>query len=237
MRQTKIQENVDMSLIPEITSPYIAAIVGGFVYGMVACTPTCLPYIAGYIAGINAGFRRGVTATVTFNLGRITAYAIIGAAVGAFKFVLDESLTTTLQFYMSIAFSAVTVAIGVLLLVRYKEPACNCAAEAKTAPGKHSFTSMFDFRAYTLGFSRGLILCAPMLALIGYAVAYASPIDSVLLATLFGIGTSLSPIILLGGATGWLLNKAPLFRKWISRLGAVSLIVLGAITLVNAIVI
>jgi cytochrome c-type biogenesis protein len=226
-----------MSLIPDIANPYTAALVGGFVYGVVACTPTCLPYIAGYIAGINAGFRRGITATVTFNLGRITAYAIIGAAVGAFKFVLDESLTITLQSYMSIAFSIVTVAIGVLLLVRYKEPACNCAAEAKTVPGKQGFTSRFDFSAYTLGFSRGLILCAPMLALVGYAIVYASPVDSVLLATLFGVGTAVSPIILLAGATGWLLNKAPLFRKWISRLGAVSLIALGAITLVNTIII
>jgi sulfite exporter TauE/SafE len=225
-----------MSLIPDIASPYVAALVGGFVYGVVACTPTCLPYIAGYVAGINAGFRRGVTATLTFNLGRITAYAIIGAAVGAFKFVLDVSLTTTLQSFMSIAFSAVTVAIGVLLLVRYKEPTCNCTGESKTIE-RQSFTSRIDFGAYSLGFSRGLILCAPMLTLVGYAVAYASPIDSILLATLFGVGTALSPIILLGGATGWLLNKAPLFRKWISRLGAVSLIVLGAITLVNTIVI
>jgi cytochrome c-type biogenesis protein len=225
-----------MSLIPEITSPYIAALVGGFIYGLVACTPTCLPYIAGYIAGINAGFRRGVTATLTFNVGRITAYAIIGAAVGAFKLALDVTITAALQSYTSLIFSVVTIAIGVLLLVRYKEPGCNCGVETKTAE-KKSLTSRFDFRAYTLGLSRGLILCAPMLALVGYAVAYASPIDSLLLATLFGVGTALSPIILLGGATGWLLNKAPLFRKWISRLGAVSLIVLGAFTLFNAIVI
>jgi putative Mn2+ efflux pump MntP len=39
---------------------------------------------------------------------------------------------------------------------------------------------------------------------------------------------------LLGGATGWLLNKAPLFRKWISIFGAVILIVLGVSTLLMA---
>jgi threonine/homoserine/homoserine lactone efflux protein len=58
-----------------------------------------------------------------------------------------------------------------------------------------------------------------------------------MLAVLFGLGTTLSPILLLGGATGWLLNKAPLFRKWISRLGAVALIVLGVVTLLDAIII
>jgi len=40
-----------------------------------------------------------------------------------------------------------------------------------------------------------------------------------------------------GGVTGWLLNKAPLFRKWISIMGAVILIVLGIATIANAILI
>jgi threonine/homoserine/homoserine lactone efflux protein len=53
---------------------------------------------------------------------------------------------------------------------------------------------------------------------------------------LFGLGTALSPILLLGGATGWLLNKAPLFRKWISIFGAGILILLGIGTLLTPIV-
>jgi putative Mn2+ efflux pump MntP len=56
------------------------------------------------------------------------------------------------------------------------------------------------------------------------------------LAVLFGLGTALSPMLLLGGVTGWLLNKAPLFRKWISIVGAGILIVLGIATLANAII-
>jgi putative Mn2+ efflux pump MntP len=41
--------------------------------------------------------------------------------------------------------------------------------------------------------------------------------------------------LLLGGVTGWLLTKAPLFRKWISILGSVLLIVLGLSALISAI--
>jgi sulfite exporter TauE/SafE len=82
-----------------------------------------------------------------------------------------------------------------------------------------------------------MILCAPLLTILAYAVSFASPIDSLLLAVLFGVGTALSPIILLGGATGWLLNKAPLFRIWISRAGGIALIVLGAVMLVDTIII
>jgi hypothetical protein len=54
------------------------------------------------------------------------------------------------------------------------------------------------------------------------------------LAVLFGVGTTISPLLVLGGVTGWLLNKAPLFRKWISLAGGGILILLGAITIVNS---
>jgi hypothetical protein len=53
-------------------------------------------------------------------------------------------------------------------------------------------------------------------------------------AILFGLGTALSPILLLGGITGWLLKKAPLFRKWITLGGAAILIILGIATLATA---
>ncbi len=226
-----------MSLLPEIANPYVAALAGGFLYGLVFCTPTCLPYIASYIAGINAGFRKGVSVTLIFNAGRITAYALIGAAIGLLKLLVTESFQNAFQAYSSFAFSIATIAIGVSILVRNKDPSCNCIVENTKSSGKRKISEKFDVGAYTLGFTRGLLLCTPLLAILTYAVAFASPVDSIGLAVLFGLGTTLSPILLLGGATGWLLNKAPLFRKWISRLGAVTLIVLGLVTLIDATII
>jgi cytochrome c-type biogenesis protein len=225
-----------MSLLPEIANPYIAALAGGFLYGLVFCTSTCLPYVASYIAGINAGFRRGVIVTLIFNSGRITAYALIGAAIGMFKLLVDNAFQSAFQTYSSFAFSIITISIGVTLFV-WKQPECNCPAEAGKIADSKRLRDQFDFRAYSLGLSRGLLLCAPLMWILTYAVTFASPVDSFALAVLFGLGTALSPILLLGGATGWLLNKAPLFRKWISRLGAVALIVLGLVTLIDAIII
>jgi threonine/homoserine/homoserine lactone efflux protein len=43
-------------------------------------------------------------------------------------------------------------------------------------------------------------------------------------------------MILLGGVTGWLLAKAPLFRKWISLAGGGILILLGLFTMVSSII-
>lgn len=224
-----------MSLLPEIANPYIAALAGGFVYGLFFCTSTCLPFIASYVAGINADFRRGIGVTLIFNSGRITAYALIGTAIGVFKLMMDNSFRSAFQTYSSFVFSVFTIAIGVTLLVRNKPPSCNCAAENSKISSKR-WRDHFDLRAYTLGLTRGLILCAPLVAILAYSLTFASPVDSFALAVLFGIGTSLSPMLLLGGATGWLLTKAPLFRKWISILGASALIILGFVTLISAII-
>jgi sulfite exporter TauE/SafE len=226
-----------MSLLPEIANPYFASLVIGFTNGLFFCTSTCLPYVAGYIAGVNADFRRGVGLTMIFNSGRVAAYALIGAIVGIFKLIINESFLSSFQTYSAYAFSAVSVAVGVILLVRNKQPSCKCPASTISLTGSRRLKDRFDVRAFTLGLSRGMILCVPLLTILAYSITLASPIESLALAILFGIGTSLSPIVLLGGATGWLLNKAPLFRKWISGLGAAALIVLGLVTLINAIII
>lgn len=224
-----------MSFVPELGNPYLGALVSGFAFGAVVCTSSCLPYIASYIAGINAGFRKGVLVTMIFNIGRIAAYALIGAAIGVFKLVVSDSLLASFQQYSAPAFGTVSIIIGATLLLKSrKAQGCN-KEEKKVMHGK--FLGRFDFGAFTLGFSRGLVVCTPLMWLLVASIPFASPIDSVALAVLFGTGTALSPILLFGGATGWLLSRAPLFRKWISIGGAALLIVLGAITLFSAIII
>ncbi|MBT0158454.1 hypothetical protein G4O51_00540 [Candidatus Bathyarchaeota archaeon A05DMB-2] len=68
----------------------------------------------------------------------------------------------------------------------------------------------FNFHAFSLGLSRGLVICLPLLFfLVTYSAAGTVPLDNFAIALLFEIGTALSPILLLGGITGWLLTKAP----------------------------
>lgn len=106
-----------MSLIPEIPNPYIEAFAVGLLYGLVFCTSSCLPYIASYIAGIGADFRKGVIVTLIYNIGRVTAYALIGGLIGVlsgvFRFVVSEPSISPFQQYSSYAFGIVTIAIGV----------------------------------------------------------------------------------------------------------------------------
>lgn len=229
-----------MSLMPEIPNPYLESFAVGLLYGLIFCTSACLPYIASYIAGIGAGFRKGIIVTLIYNSGRITAYALIGGLVGAFSGVfrlfVSETAMSPFQEYSSYAFSIVTVAIGISILLKNRSPSCNCNLEdnKNLELKKHA---RFDVRAFSLGLSRGLVICPPLVMLLLYSVPFAAPIDTFAVAVLFGLGTAVSPLLLLGGVTGWLLNKAPLFRKWISTIGAAILILLGAGTLINTIIV
>ena len=229
-----------MSLLPEIANPYVGAFAIGVLYGTVFCTSTCLPYIASYIAGIGADFRKGVIATLIYNLGRVTAYALIGGLVGifsgVFKLVVSEASFSAFQQYSSYGFGIVTIIIGVSILWKSRMPSRNCSQECAKNLGSKEIHGRFDVRAFSLGLSRGLIVCPYLVAiLLLYTIPFAAPIDSFVVAVLFGLGTALSPMILLGGVTGWLLNKAPLFRKWLSILGGGVLVVLGVITILSTI--
>ena len=229
-----------MSLLPEIANSYVGAFAIGVLYGTVFCTSTCLPYIASYIAGIGADFRKGVIATLIYNLGRVVAYALIGGLVGifsgVFKLVVSEASFSAFQQYSSYGFGIVTVIIGVSILWKSRMPSQNCGQECAKNLGLKQIHGRFDVRAFSLGLSRGLIVCPYLVAiLLLYTIPFAAPIDSFVVAVLFGLGTALSPMILLGGVTGWLLNKAPLFRKWISILGGGTLVVLGVITILSTV--
>jgi cytochrome c-type biogenesis protein len=228
--------------LPEISNPYLGAFTIGIFYGLVVCTASCLPYVTSYIAGTGAGFRKGVKITFIFNSGRILAYALIGAVIGLFSglfgLIIPDLTVSPFQVYSSIAFGAVTIGVGASLVWKSRKPSkCTLQnGEATIQPSTGRFRG-FDFGAFSLGLTRGLIICPPLIALLlTYAISFSNPIGSVTLSVLFGLGTTLSPILVLGGVTGWLLNKAPLFRQYISLAGAGILIALGLVTIAGALI-
>jgi len=227
-----------MSLIPEISSPYLGAFAGGLLYGVAVCTASCLPVLAGYIAGVGSGFRGSVKITFLFNGGRVLAYALIGAAVGLFggllKYFISDAAISPFQVYASLAFGFVTVAIGGWLIWKTRKPTCTCNIPPPTANKKR--LGSVDAGAFTLGLTRGLVICPPLIALLIYALPFTTPLGAVGIAVLFGLGTAISPMLILGGVTGWLLNKAPLFRKYIAIAGGTILIALGAVAIAESII-
>jgi len=229
-----------MSLIPEITNPYLYAFVGGLFFGLGYCTASCLPVVAGYIAGVGSGFKQSVKLTVIFNGGRVIAYSLIGAIIGLFSGLLQFFVTaeaiSPFQIYSSLAFGLVTVAIGVVLLFQSRKSTCNCPAPYAQVAANRMRRFGVDFGAFSLGFTRGLIVCVPLILILTTTMTLVNPTGSIAIGLLFGLGTSISPILILGGVTGWLLNKAPLFRKWIAIAGGVILIILGIVSVYSSLI-
>lgn len=226
-----------MSVLPELSNPFLQAFASGLFYGVAVCTSSCLPYLASYIAGIGADFRKGVIATIIYSSGRVSAYAVIGCLVGllsgVFRFVVNEYSLASFQQYSSYVFGTVTIIIGISILLKSRYSAHDCSPRSSKSKNFAKNINSFDLRAFSLGFSRGLVICPPLVFLLLYSVPFAAPIDSFAVAVLFGLGTALSPMLLLGGVTGWLLNKAPLFRKWLSIAGGGMLVVLGILAILN----
>ena len=216
-----------MTLLEQISNPYLASLVLGLIYGLTFCTSACLPYLVSYIAGIKAGFRKGVTVTLVYNSGRIVAYAIIGNLVGLFQTVVSDTVFSSYQPLSSVIFSVFIIVIGVSIF--YKKPTTGCVSKnAETPKGiLKNVKQRFDIRAFVMGFTRGFVLCPPLIAILLTAVTF-TQVNLTLIAVLFGAGTALSPLLFLGGAVGWLLEKAPFFRKWTSILGGAFLVLLGA---------
>jgi sulfite exporter TauE/SafE len=230
-----------MSLIPDLSNPYLGAFTGGLLYGLVVCTASCLPIVTSYIAGVGAGFGKSIKITLIFNSGRVLAYALIGGLIGLFsglfRLFISDAVISPFQIYSSLAFGIVTIVIGISIFLKARKP-CDCnVQDTKTIVAYPRIGRFgFDVGAFSLGLSRGLIVCPPLIALLIYSLPFANPLGSVGIAVLFGLGTAISPIVLLGGVTGWLLNKAPLFRKWISIAGGTALVALGIITMVGSLI-
>lgn len=215
-----------------VSFTYLEALTIGLLYGTIFCTSECLPIIASYIAGTGAGLRKGIVITVVYNLGRIISYALIGVLFGfiggSVGFLLDDSAFASFRVYSSYFIGIITILIGIHILLKNKK---NSICEKKCESMDEWKIDRLDLRAFSLGLSRGLFICPPLFALLVYSIPFGAPFDSLALAVLFGLGTSISPMLVLGGVTGWLLNKAPLFRKWLSIIGSGALIVLGFATI------
>ena len=224
-----------MTGLEQISNPYLASLVLGLLYGLTFCTSACLPYVASYIAGIKAGFRKGVEVTAIYNSGRIAAYAVIGSTAGLLKTFVNDAFFGTYQTVFSVVFGVVVIIIGASIF--FKKPSCSgCAAKDAQQQGSLKFLwRNFDVRAFFMGFSRGFVLCPPLVAFLLYALANYQA-NYTVLAALFGLGTALSPMLILAGVVGWLLEKAPLFRKWTSILGGVVLVLLGVYVLAFALI-
>lgn len=223
--------------------PLLSALLLGIVYGATFCTLTCSPFIASYIIGSDRGTRRGVLLSIIFNGGRVLTYGVLGLVVGmAGGAFLEEGLYAV---WGAILFGVAVALIGVWIAVRRRPgPACACSGGASWAQRLwHRIEPREgdggELSAAGMGLLLGMVPCPPLLALLVFAAAVGSAGTGMALGVLFGLGTVISPILIVSAAAGWfsdrIAREAPAMRGGVRRLAGLMLVVLGGWTAWNAV--
>jgi sulfite exporter TauE/SafE len=202
----------------------------GFIYGLTLCSLTCIPLITPIIFASQAGFRRGFDATAIFILARISAYTLWGAIAG----LLGEMLLRRLDSSWPGLLAGGVILLIALRIIWQGRTACSGHAangHQVKPPSRHPWLQMAS-----LGLSTSLIPCPPLSGVLIYAATTQSMFTGALLALLFGIGASASPLYYIGGTTGWLserlFKQIPQHSRWL-RLLSGAILALFAIRLLS----
>jgi len=180
----------------------------GFTSSFSACLVFCSPLIVGYIGTTRKGWSSGLKAVSLILAFRLVGFIILGLLASmAGRLLLDWLIGVT-----SISFAlggALIISLGVLIIVSHqtRNPFCKIAGKIKGVftPGD----------LVLLGLVMAFLPCAPHLVLLGFvALSATSVFQGMALAAAFGIGASISPLIL--GAVSGELSRITFSQGWIT---------------------
>jgi len=204
---------------------YLNVFLLGLSFGWGPCLASCGPLLLTYIAGSKKSSFKGLSAYLFFSLSRIFVYLVLGVLVFFLgRFVFEHFINF---FKLSMIFGGVFVILMALLMlfgVGINLPACSYLHKQIIQKDKKSIV--------ILGLITGLMPCAPLLTVLTYAgLISRSPLENLSYIFLFGLGTSLSPLILLVALAGLIprcmVNVKESYVKLFNFICAFIMIVLG----------
>ncbi|HSN90582.1 MAG TPA: sulfite exporter TauE/SafE family protein [Anaeromyxobacteraceae bacterium] len=206
-----------------VAMAFATGLLGGFGH----CVGMCGPIVGSLaLAAGPLGARRSLAGQLAYHAGRVTTYAVLGAAMGLTgNFVNVAGRLAGVQ-------QVVAVAAGVLMIL-VGLGAAGLSAGLKRLEARASARVVALVRAllegggpgrlYPTGLALGILPCGLSWTIFLGAAGTGSPVEGLLLALAFGFGTI--PALLLVGAAGALLGARA--RGLLYRLGGVLVAVLG----------
>jgi thiol:disulfide interchange protein DsbD len=206
----------------------------GLIYGWTSCTLVCLPFISLYIVGSEKGTLRGFKTTMMFNLGRLITYALLGFAAGLLGSFFLRGLDYRL--FGTILFSLFIILIGLRIIWR-KKGESNCSANNPLHRIRNGIPNNWGLKPFLLGLFIALVPCAGLIAVLSLSAFSLSPITGVLAAVIFGVGSSLSPLLVVGAGAGWFArkvhSKAPNLKTYVQGASGILLILIAMVLIFN----
>lgn len=218
---TALQMHLDM--LQNFESIYVGMLAMGFFYGLTLCNLSCIPLIGPYIFGTQGSFKRGFDAAAIFVITRVVTYTLLGGLSGLVGNVVLKQIDSALLFVVA---GTLVLLISAVIIFKPKSAVCTKNSGQVQGPFKGTWVHMV-----TLGFSTSLVPCLPLTAVLFYAATTQSFVTGCLLAMMFGIGTSASPLYYIGGAFGWfserIRNEIPRYMGMLRTVSGIILTLFG----------
>lgn len=192
-------------------SDILSALILGFTYGVGPCTLSCAPLVVPLIMAASKNKKEGVILSIIFGAGRVMSYIALG--------VVAALVGSTMNLYISNRWLGLFFIILGLAII-YKLQGKGLCRQRIRITGWHM--------ALIAGIIYGAGPCPPLLALLGLAAVSKSALVGGVMGLVFGLGTIISPIILLGLFSGWF-AKHKEFKQVIPYVSGGFLILLGII--------
>ena len=173
----------------------------GLSFGVGPCFATCGPLLISYMAGNSKNMAQSLKGYFLFSLSRLAVYLLLTIAVFSLGRFAVERFMQTHAFYFSLAGGIFIIVLGILMLLGKELSPRWCHRI------QHTFTEKDSKNFIFLGVFTGLLPCFPLLGMLSYVTLVSrSLVNSVLYGFSFGMGTIISPLLLLVAFTG-LLSK------------------------------
>ena len=168
--------------------------LSGLILGSGPCIGFCAPILAGFIAAYKPSLKKAFISYLSFSSAKLVSYMILGTLCVTFFGILKNNFFIGYFDIVNIALGFFVLVIGILTII-FKEPLGSKYC---------SFLSRGNLRnAGILGLLAGFSPCLPLLGILNYIIIISrSPLEGLFYAFIFGLGTTISPVILLVGLSG-----------------------------------
>lgn len=191
-------------MAPESFTALTPVFLLGLSLGLTACAATCLPFIGTYVLGKAEGRRSGMIDAGLFLSGRLLAYTALGALAGGFGAWFVKHLA---EGYGNLVIGTAALISAALLLERSTTSHAACGTLQRKA-----------LSPLLMGVALTLIPCAPLATLLTSAAAGNSYANGALMGAVFGMGTLLTPMLVLIPATASLAESLRIDQPWVATL-------------------
>ncbi len=191
----------------------IEVFILGLLFGFGPCTVFCAPILTPMVLSSAKSAKEGLFEGISFSLGRLLSYSVLGAAAA----FIGSKISTIMPPWF---FGLFIIVLGILILLKKTPKLCGVFSKYK---GVHA--------AFVTGVFVGFAPCYPLVAALSLAAVSGSVFLGALIGFVFGLGTMLSPLLLISLAAGKWASFSIQFQKTNTIISGLFLIFLGAITL------